>query len=109
VRPIGDTPLFRTMIDAAAALGPHDPARVDAVVVLTDGEDTSSGVGPEAVDAAFAASGARLIVVTIGEVRCSDARLGALAAQTGGECLDADLPTLDRTLGAATAELWGGR
>ena len=46
-RPAGNTPLFRTMIDGAAALPPDDPAQVDAVVVLTDGEDTSSGVGAE--------------------------------------------------------------
>ena len=56
-RPAGNTPLFRTVIDAAATLEPDDPAQVDAVVVLTDGEDTSSGVGADAVTAALAGSG----------------------------------------------------
>jgi Ca-activated chloride channel homolog len=109
VRPAGGTPLFRTMIDAAAVLPAGDPDRVDAVVVLTDGEDTSSGVGAGAVDAAIADSGVRLIVVTIGEVRCADAGLGAVTTATAGECVDTDLANLDTALGTATAGLWGGR
>jgi hypothetical protein len=108
-RPAGNTPLFRTMIDAAAALDPDDPAQVDAVVVLTDGEDTSSGLGADAVNAALAGSGVRLIVVTIGEIRCSDAGLAAVTTATAGECVDADLASLDTMLGSATAGLWGGR
>jgi hypothetical protein len=107
--PAGNTPLFRTMIDAAEALNPDDPAQVDAVVVLTDGEDTSSGLGPDAVSAALADSGVRLIVVTIGEIRCSDAGLAAVTTVTAGECVDADLASLDTTLRTAMAGLWGGR
>jgi hypothetical protein len=109
VRPAGNTPLFRTMVDAAEALNPDDPAQVDAVVVLTDGEDTSSGLGPDAVSAALADSGVRLIVVTIGEIRCSDAGLAAVTTATAGECVDADLAGLASTLRGATAGLWGGR
>lgn len=109
VRPDGNTPLFRTVIDAAAVLEPDDPAQVDAVVVLTDGEDTSSGVGPDAVTAALAGSGVRVVVVTIGEIRCSDAGLATITTATAGECVDADLANLDTTVGTATAGLWGGR
>jgi Ca-activated chloride channel homolog len=108
-RPAGNTPLFRTMIDGAAALHAGDPAQVDAVVVLTDGEDTSSGLGADAVSAALAGSGVRLVVVTIGEIRCSDAGLAAVTTATAGECLDADLSSLDTALRTATAGLWGGR
>ncbi|OLT22012.1 hypothetical protein BJF78_33535 [Pseudonocardia sp. CNS-139] len=109
VRPVGNTPLFRTMADAAAAVRSPDDSQVEAVVVLTDGEDTSSGIGADAVAAALAGSGVRLVVVTIGEVRCSDAGLAGLTTGTAGECIDADLPNLDTALGAATAGLWGGR
>jgi hypothetical protein len=97
------------VIDAAATLEPDDPAQVDAVVVLTDGEDTSSGVGADAVTKALAGSGVRVVVVTIGEIRCSDPGLAAVTTATAGECLDADLTNLDTTLGTATAGLWGGR
>jgi hypothetical protein len=109
VRPAGNTPLFRSMIDGAAALRSDDPGRVDAVVVLTDGEDTSSGLAADAVSTALAGTGVRLIVVTIGEIRCSDAGLTAITTSTAGECLDADLASLDTALRTATAGLWGGR
>jgi hypothetical protein len=109
VRPAGGTPLFRTMIDAAAVLPGDDPTRVDAVVVLTDGEDTTSGLDAAAVDAAVAGRGVRLIVVTIGEVRCADAGLSAITTATAGDCVDADLANLDTALSTATAGLWGGR
>jgi len=108
-RPAGNTPLFRSMIDGAAALSSDDQGRVDAVVVLTDGEDTSSGVGADAVSSALAGTGVRLVVVTIGEIRCSDAGLTAITTATAGECVDADLASLDTTLRTATAGLWGGR
>jgi hypothetical protein len=109
VRPAGNTPLFRSMIDGAAALPSDDPGRVDAVVVLTDGEDTSSGVGADAVSAALAGTGVRPVVVTIGEIRCSDAGLTAITTATAGECVDADMTNLDTALRTATAGLWGGR
>lgn len=109
VRPAGNTPFFRTVIDAAATLEPDDPDQVDAVVVLTDGEDTSSGVGADAVTAALSGTGVRVVVVTIGEIRCSDPGLAAITTATAGECVDADLANLDTTLGTATAGLWGGR
>jgi Mg-chelatase subunit ChlD len=109
VKPAGNTPLFRVLIDGAAALGPGDPARVDAVVVLTDGEDTSSGIAADAVSTALAGKGVRLVVVTIGEIRCSAAGLGAITTATAGECLDADLPSLDTAMRTATAGVWGGR
>ncbi|TWF81727.1 extracellular solute-binding protein [Pseudonocardia hierapolitana] len=109
LQPAGNTPFFRTVIDAAATLEPDDPDQVDAVVVLTDGEDTSSGVGADAVTAALAGSGVRVVVVTIGEIRCSDPGLAVITTATAGECVDADPANLDTTLGTATAGLWGGR
>ncbi|GAA1255526.1 substrate-binding and VWA domain-containing protein [Pseudonocardia aurantiaca] len=109
VRPAGGTPFFRTMIDAAAVLPGNDSTRVDAVVVLTDGEDTTSGLDAGAVDAAIAGRGVRLIVVTIGEVRCADAGLSAITTATAGDCVDADLANLETALSTATAGLWGGR
>jgi hypothetical protein len=51
----------------------------------------------------------RLIAVTIGEIRCSDAGLSAVVTATGGECLDADVPNLETVLRSATSGLWGGR
>ena len=106
MRPAGNTPLFRSMIDGAAALASDDPGRDDAVVVLTDGEDTSSGVGADAVSSALSGTGVRLVVVTIGEIRCSYASLTAITTSTAGECVDADLASLDTTLRTATARLW---
>jgi Ca-activated chloride channel homolog len=108
-RPAGNTPLFRTMIDAAAALDPDDPTHVDAVVVVTDGEDTSSGIGVDAVRAALAESGVRVIVIAIGEIRCSGSGLTVITTATGGECYDATLADLETTVDVATAGLWGGR
>lgn len=112
VRPAGNTPLLRTIVDAAAALdhpGTDGTTEVNAVVVVTDGEDTSSGIGPQTVVEQLTGRGIRLVVVTIGEVSCAAAGLGVAAAATGGECRDADLSTLDTVLAAATVGLWGGR
>jgi Mg-chelatase subunit ChlD len=110
VQSAGNTPLFRTIIDAAAAVRSSDrSSRVEAVVVVTDGEDTSSGVGSDAVNAAVAGSGVRLVVVTIGEVRCADSGLADIATRTAGECVDTDLPNLDTALASAIAGLWSGR
>jgi hypothetical protein len=61
------------------------------------------------VAAALAGRGVRLIVVTIGEVRCADAGLGAVTTATAGECVDADLANLDAALSTVTAGLWGER
>lgn len=111
VRPAGNTPLLRTIVDAAAALGRRgdDTAEVNAVVVVTDGEDTSSDIGPQTVVDQLTARGIRLIVVTLGEVSCASGELGIVTAATGGECRDAELSTLNTVLSAATMGLWGGR
>ncbi|MFC7613553.1 VWA domain-containing protein [Actinokineospora soli] len=40
VEPGGTTPLYRTIAEGVAAVGPSDDRRVSALVVLTDGQDT---------------------------------------------------------------------
>ena len=59
VVPNGGTPLYRTMVDSAASVGPGDSATTSAAVIITDGEDTSSGLTPQSTAAQLPA-GTRL-------------------------------------------------
>jgi hypothetical protein len=104
----GNTPLFRTVIDGVNRLAPGDQTPVNAVVVLTDGSDTASGIPAAAAKADVAGRGVRVIVITIGEVRCTDAGLHDIVTATAGDCFDADVSNLDDTV-QSVARLWGGR
>ncbi len=109
--PARNTPLYRTMIagvdSLAAAAEKADPG-VSALVVITDGEDTASGIS--AADAAEQMAGrdVRVAVVSIGEIRCSAPELSLIVRKTAGRCLDADTSDLDTRLAEVVASLRGG-
>jgi len=84
--PAGNTPLFRAMVDGVAALGPGDDITVNKLVVITDGEDTTSGLTPQEVLDGVRGRDVRVFVVAIGETSCAAAPLEALAGDTGGGC-----------------------
>jgi Ca-activated chloride channel family protein len=113
VRSNGDTPLYRALVDGAEQVsrtgGPDSPRAFRAVVVLTDGEDTASDIGAkEAVEVAEARN-VRIVLVTVGEVRCASAGLIALTASTGNRCVDADPTDPSRQVAEVVADLKGGR
>ncbi|GAA4791804.1 substrate-binding and VWA domain-containing protein [Actinomycetospora chlora] len=108
-RAAGNTPLYRTMLDGLGAVGSGDPSLTSGAVVITDGEDTNSGLTPQAVAASLPA-GARLTVVTLGETRCNGPGLSALTATSSRvECLDADPASLGAVLDSTVDAVWSGR
>jgi uncharacterized protein with von Willebrand factor type A (vWA) domain len=108
----GDTPLYRTLVDGAERVsrtgGPDSPRAFRAVVVLTDGEDTASDIGARDVVEVANARNVRIVLVTVGDVRCASAGLIALTASTGNRCVDADPTDPSRQVAEVVAELKGG-
>jgi Ca-activated chloride channel homolog len=113
VRSDGDTPLYRTLVDGAEQVsrtgGPDSPRAFRAVVVLTDGEDTASDIGAKEVVEVAAARNVRIVLVTVGEVRCASAGLIALTTSTGNRCVDAEPTDPSRQVAEVVADLKGGR
>ncbi|GAB3799591.1 substrate-binding and VWA domain-containing protein [Micromonospora zhanjiangensis] len=108
VRPAGDTPLYRAIVDGVGALGPAGPDRVRAVVVLTDGVDEGSDVTAEQLVAAGRAAAARVFVVSVGEARCSAPPIRQVTGSTGGACYETDFTSLASRLDALVDTLWSG-
>jgi Mg-chelatase subunit ChlD len=108
VRPSGDTPLYRVIVDGVTALRPADPNRVNALVVLTDGEDRGSDVSRAATLAAVRNAGVRVFVVAVGEADCGARTLREITRRTGGDCVQAGFGTLDRRMAELFQVLWGG-
>lgn len=113
VRSEGDTPLYRALVDGAEEVsrtgGPDSPRAFRAVVVLTDGEDTASDIGAEEAVEVADARNVRIVVVTLGEIRCASAGLIALTRSTGNRCVDADPTDPSRQVAEVVADLKGGR
>jgi Mg-chelatase subunit ChlD len=120
VKPSGSTPLYATVVAGLGALsGGADQQRVQALVVLTDGEDTSTEPGlSAALEQARRGAGAnvRLYVIATGEARCDgpggQAGPGPLyqLAQAGrGQCLSAGLEEVPETMAQLFETLWSGR
>ncbi|MCA1673729.1 MAG: hypothetical protein LC799_16520, partial [Actinobacteria bacterium] len=84
--PSGNTPLFRAMVDGVAALGPSDDTTANKLVVITDGEDTTSDLSPDQVLDGVRDRKVRVFVITVGETSCAAAPLESLAVITGGAC-----------------------
>jgi Ca-activated chloride channel homolog len=107
----GDTPLYRTLVDGAdevsRAGGPGSPRAFRAVVMLTDGEDTASQIGAADVVEVADARDVRIVLVTVGSIRCASPGLIALAS-TGNRCVDADPTDPSRQVAEVVAELKGG-
>jgi hypothetical protein len=108
VRLTGNTPLYRAIVDATAALGPADPGRIEAVVVLTDGVDHGSGITPGAMVTAVRGTGVRVFVVAIGEASCGAPALEEVTRVSAGGCVQPSPGDLDAELRELFRLLWGG-
>jgi hypothetical protein len=108
VRPAGGTPLFATIVHGVQTLAGAGGDRIRALVVLTDGQDTTSGLSAEQVLAAVRGKGVRVFVVAVGEANCSGRVLAGLTAATGGGCYPADFDTVDTRLAQLFSVLWEG-
>ncbi len=114
VEPEGGTPLFRAVIDGVSLLTAGDGAEPDdrtgtrALVVLTDGVDTTSGIAPGEAAREVAGRGVRVVVVALGDVRCADAGLAGLAGRTGGQCVESDPAALSEQVQEIVSQLRGG-
>lgn len=104
----GETPLFDAIDESARAMtGQADPGQVRALVVVTDGHDSTSSIGVAALGERLAAEGARLFAVAVGEASCQ-AGLDRLAEGSGGQCYPTTIDNLDLTLSEIAAGLWRG-
>lgn len=106
IRPEGSTPLFPAVRDGVAAVAAGDANRVSALVVLTDGEDTSGTSAAELV-AAVRDEGVRVFVVAIGEAACAGRAVTELTKRTHGACVDASPSSVDHALTDLFRRLWG--
>lgn len=95
VRPAGDTPLYRTIVNGVATLEPSGEMSSHALVVLTDGEDTTRDLTDIQLVDAVKDKGVRIFVLTLGEVSCATAVLRRVTEDTRGRCLDADPSGID--------------
>ncbi|WP_157739961.1 vWA domain-containing protein [Micromonospora narathiwatensis] len=120
VRPAGATPLYTTILAGMRAVAAGgDDKRIRALVVLTDGEDTSSGRSlrqmAQQVRELAGASGVRLYVIATGDARCEDIKgregtgLHLLTDVSHGECLPASPGRVPGTMAQLFATLWSGR
>ncbi|MFC5289067.1 VWA domain-containing protein [Actinokineospora guangxiensis] len=102
----GGTPLYRAVREGVDAVDVSDGARVGALVVLTDGEDT---FGDKAADmlAATRDRGVRVFVLAIGETTCGDRVIADLTEQTHGGCATASPASVDNAITALFQQLWG--
>jgi Mg-chelatase subunit ChlD len=104
LRPVGNTPLYRSIDDAASVVGSRG-GLIPAVVVLTDGEDTVSNLTAKAVGTAIKGRPARVYILAVGEARCGG---GPLADIAGQRCFEADFTNVRQTLAQLLGTLWGG-
>ena len=110
VTPGGDTPLYRTIVDGIHAVGGAGSAgRKTALVVLTDGQDTSSDIKLDQTRAALnAATGIEVYIVAIGEAACGGPHgLGVLTAGHGN-CYDTGYDDISNTMARLFESLWKG-
>lgn len=118
-RPAGATPLYATILGGLDEVaGGRDDKRIRALVVLTDGEDTSSDRTLKQMETEVrrrtGASGTRLYVIATGDARCEGAGgtengLRLLTDAARGECLETSPGKADATMAQLFATLWGGR
>ena len=76
--------------------------------MLTDGEDTTSGLAPDQVLAAVQGKEVRVFVISVGEASCMVAPLPDVTRATGGACYDADFESVDERLAEVLAIFFGG-
>jgi len=103
-KPGGGTPLFRAVVDGVGAVGPSEDKWTSAVIVLTDGENTESGLTVSQVIDAVRGKGVRIFAVVVGgDATCSTVALAEVTKATGGDCVNAGVDSIDKEL----TELFG--
>lgn len=106
-RPNGDTPLYQTMADGVRTVGAHGDGAVNALVVLTDGQDTASQDRLGDVGRAIAEHPqVRIFLIAVGDANCETPVFATLVGDTGGQCLSATPGTVDDTLNTLFRILW---
>lgn len=108
LRPGGPTPLYRTILDGVSAAGGGDGDQVNALVVLTDGEDSEQDDPTVEALAEVGPGDPRVFVVAVGESSCRAEPLIDVTSGTGGECIPADFDTLATQLAELFGVLWSG-
>ncbi|MEV6344236.1 vWA domain-containing protein [Actinoplanes sp. NPDC051851] len=119
IRPSGSTPLYATILAGMRTVADSGDAPIRALVVLTDGDDTTSTLSPQQaageIERLAAGSGPRLYLIAIGEARCEDGpgRTGTglhLLTDAGrGSCLQADTGKVSAIMDHIFGTLWSGR
>lgn len=104
----GNTPLYRAVVDGVAGVGPADPARSTALVVVTDGADEGSDVSADQMVRSARAAGVRVFVIAVGEARCAVKPIDEVTTRSGGGCHETDVANLDARLGTLLDTLWEG-
>lgn len=105
IQPGGGTPLYRAIVDGVVAVGPSTEKYSSAFAVLTDGENTTSGLSDAQVIDAVIGQSVRVFVIAVGEAGCTPV-LEDITNPTGGKCLKADLSSIDVTLNDLFSTLW---
>jgi Ca-activated chloride channel homolog len=90
--PGGDTPLFDATADGVLELGPSTDTTVTKLIVVTDGEDTTSTRAPDNLLTVAREGKVRVFVIAIGGTSCAARPLESLTADTGGACY-AEIPS----------------
>jgi Mg-chelatase subunit ChlD len=108
VRAEGRTPLYDAIVAGVRALSPPDPDRVNALIVLTDGQDYGSHVASAAMVAAVQGAGVRVFVVAIGEASCRTPAIQEVARVSAGDCLQAGPGDLSQEIERLFRLLWRG-
>jgi hypothetical protein len=120
-RPIGPTtPLYRAIVDAMVRVGGTGTNATDepirALVVLTDGEDTSSAMSADQAEGRVRELAVkyhvRLYVIATGDARCEDPGDGGLQRLTDagrGRCFETGPDAVPDTMTELLGFLWSGR
>ncbi|MEV6520456.1 VWA domain-containing protein [Longispora sp. NPDC051575] len=108
VSPAGATPLYPTIAAGVATLrAGRDDSAVAALVVVTDGEDTSGTYTAARLLDEVRGGGVRVFVVAVGEAHCGGA-VAEVTAATGGACRETGFATVDATMRDVFGAVWGG-
>jgi Mg-chelatase subunit ChlD len=107
VQPAGNTPLFQTIADGVAAVGPSNADQISGLVVLTDGKNTTNMTSEQLLDV-VKRNNVRVFVITVGDATCASEGLEAVTAASGGQCVNADLASMNTKLTELFSTLWSG-
>ncbi|WP_434442744.1 VWA domain-containing protein [Lentzea sp. E54] len=108
VQPSGGTPLHQAILDSLDRVGADDADHVSAVIVLTDGEDTTSAQTRQEVVDVVRQKGIRVFVIAVGDASCAAHALTSITDTSGGECRDSTTDTLGDDLAELFRRVWGG-